>query len=306
MTDPFPDVVRVEPVGLCNFRCRHCLTGQKPNRRQQMPYHKFQQILSQFVEADQIPRVMVFYHGGEPLLNQDLESFIAAAKEAGVQKTVITTNGSLLDEDRAKALLDVGLDEMKVSFDGNSAEENNWVRRNADFFHDAGNIKHLLQIKKERGLDYPTVRISNVSICSEQDVDRVYESGMEPVDTLPEYIQDFFAEYLDLVDYQTVTAMVWPGYQVEKPFSAKSFPSLKPRYCSIIFETVSILANGDIVPCCYDIGGQFVVGNVFENSIFDIWENQEYIEFRKDFRKGKYNNLCLSCKNVIPRLLCQA
>jgi len=271
-----------------------------------MPKQNFLRILSQFVDAGRIPRVMVFYHGGEPLLNKELESFIAAAKQAGVQKTVLTTNGSLLDEERARGLLDAGLDEMKVSFDGESAEENNWVRRHADFFHDAGNIKRLLQLKRERGLSYPTVKISSVSICEQQQAEAVYASGMEPKGELPEYLTTFFADYLGDIEYQTVVAMVWPGYQVEAPFCAKEFPALNPRYCSIIFDTISILATGDVVPCCYDIGGQFVVGNALQESIFDIWENKAYTAFRDDFRKGVYNTLCLDCKNVIPRLLCKA
>ena len=31
--DNLPDVIRIEPVGLCNFNCQHCPTGVSPNKR---------------------------------------------------------------------------------------------------------------------------------------------------------------------------------------------------------------------------------------------------------------------------------
>lgn len=304
--DTFPDVIRVEPVGICNFRCRHCLTGQKPNMRATLAFADFAAILRQFVDAGRIPRVMVFYNGGEPLINKELELFIAAAKKNGVQKAMLVTNCSLLTAERAEGLIEAGLDEMHVSFDGRSAEENDWIRRNANFSRDAGNLKRFLQFRNKQGLTRPNVKISNVIIYNRDEADKYLERGMGPFSEWPDYLREFFSEFVEELDFQSVVAMVWPGYEVAPPFTVKSLPPLNPRYCSVMFETVTILSNGDVDPCCYDIGGRMVLGNVFRESVFDIWAKEEYVTFRKNFRKGIYNDLCLSCNKVSPRILCKS
>ena len=39
--DDFPDVVRIESSGACNFRCVHCPTGIEPNGRRQLSRENF-------------------------------------------------------------------------------------------------------------------------------------------------------------------------------------------------------------------------------------------------------------------------
>ena len=39
--DNLPDVIRIEPVGLCNFNCQHCPTGVSPNNRALLSKDKF-------------------------------------------------------------------------------------------------------------------------------------------------------------------------------------------------------------------------------------------------------------------------
>lgn len=107
----FPDVLRIETSGKCNFKCIHCPTGEQPNNRPVLSKENFDLIVSQLSSNGFVPRVVVLYHGGEPLLNKELSYFIRVLKEAGVTKTAITTNGSLLNEKRSRELIQAGLDE---------------------------------------------------------------------------------------------------------------------------------------------------------------------------------------------------
>lgn len=164
--DNFPDVIRIEVCGKCNFKCIHCPTGTQPNLRGILTRDMFSKIVSQFTTANFVPRVVVLYHGGEPLLNKDLAEFIRTLKELGVTKTVITTNASLLNEQLAEELILAGLDEMKVSFDGESANENDVIRNNGDFNNNAANIINFLELRKSLKKETPQVIISNVCIPS--------------------------------------------------------------------------------------------------------------------------------------------
>ncbi len=305
MLSPFPDVIRIESSGRCNFRCIHCPTGTVPNKRPVLTREKYHLILDQFAANHFIPRVVVLYHGGESLLNVDLEYFIVTLKRLGVKKTVITTNGSMLTEARSTNIIEAGLDCLKVSFDGSSPEENDLIRQNGKFTRDVENVKTLLRIRKRLGRKNPDVIISNIRICDKTILDRLNERGNFVFPRPPEYLTKYFLDELPSVEFQSYPAMVWPGYTELRDFQVVTYPSEKPRYCGSLFETTTILSNGDVVPCCYDLQGEEVFGNVFKTDVFSIWRGEMYESFRENFRNCKYSAICDKCNVVSPRYLCK-
>ncbi|MDP2929227.1 MAG: radical SAM protein [Candidatus Omnitrophota bacterium] len=303
--DQFPDVLRIETSGVCNFRCIHCPTGTAPSGRQILPRVKFHSILNQFATNDFVPRVVVLYHGGEPLLNKDLAYFITTLKKLGVKKTVLTTNASLLTRERAEDIIKSGLDLLKVSFDGESPEENDRIRQNGKFSRDAANVKALLKMREALGLKNPLVTICNSIICDKTSLDSLHKSENFFFSKPPAYLADYFKDELKEIDIQSMPTIVWPGYIKTEDFKVITYDTKKPEYCDSLFETITILSNGDVVPCCYDLRGEEVFGNVFEKNIFDIWRSKKYTAFRSDFKKGLYSKLCAACNLVTPRYLCK-
>ena len=69
------------------------------------------------------------------------------------------TNGTLLDEDKSRRLIDSGLDQFAFSFDGFDAETYEKIRVNAKFEKTVGNIVRFLEIKKEMGAKKPATFI---------------------------------------------------------------------------------------------------------------------------------------------------
>jgi MoaA/NifB/PqqE/SkfB family radical SAM enzyme len=133
---PFPDVVRIEPAGLCNFHCQHCPIGLEGGHRLILRYDRFVEF---FRMLPAVPRELVLYHGGEPLLNKNLERMIAYAKDAGVHKVVLNTNASLLNERRDFSRLD----ELRISFDGESMADNDRIRIGSHFEQHAVQVRLL-------------------------------------------------------------------------------------------------------------------------------------------------------------------
>lgn len=114
--------LRISLTDRCNFRCTYC-----------MPRHLFAgehgflprgEILS-FEEIERLTRLFAALGvrklrltGGEPLLRRDIEKLITRlAAIPGIEDIGLTTNGSLLDRDRAAALADAGLKRVTVSLD---------------------------------------------------------------------------------------------------------------------------------------------------------------------------------------------
>lgn len=257
--DKFPDVIRLEAAGYCNFRCTHCPVGIHGNTRSLMSFDTFVRI---FDRLPLIPRVVVLYHGGEPLLNKELEKMIHYAKRYGVQKVLFNTNASLLTLERAEQLALAGLDEMRVSFDGDTPEENNRIRVGSNFAKHAPIVKLAAQ--------YLNITIYNIK----------FNGNPEPAQYLTEYFED-------RVRYRSEPARVWA--HEDKSTTQKNTPT----YCSETFEKMSILSNGDVVTCCEDLMGDAIHGNVLEDSPLEVWERMQ--AFRDDFRQRRYSELCKHC-----------
>jgi radical SAM protein with 4Fe4S-binding SPASM domain len=302
--DSFPDVIRLETAGRCNFKCIHCPTGTQPNHRPLLAKEKFDYIVNQFTEHQFTPRVVVLYHGGEPLLNKNLPLYIRLLKNRGVTKTVITTNASLLSDKRSKELILAGLDEIKISFDGQSPEENNQIRRNGDFQAIAAKVKAFFKMRQSLGYNTPHIIISNVRICDRTTLETFYQSHQLTLPAPPEYLTKYFAEEYDAVEFRSYPAMVWPGYEKFGKLKSVHFSTDKPKYCSALFETTTVLSNGDVVLCCYDLKGELVLGNIFKTSLFDIWNSAKYADIRSNFKRQKYHKFCRKCNVVSPRYLC--
>lgn len=263
---PFPDVVRIEPAGRCNFKCVHCPVGVIGNTRPMLSYHDFVEI---FDRLPFVPRVVVFYHGGEPLLNHALPQMVKYTKDAGVRHTVFNTNASLLTLERGRMLAEAGLDELRVSFDGTSAEENDAIRLGSNFAKHAPVVRDVAQLLR--------VVIYNVQ----------FTAGETP--EIPKYLSDFFGKS---VEYRTEAARQWSSMEadgtIEKPAA--------PVYCPNLWETFSILSNGDVVRCCEDILGKSVFGNVLFDKPMHIWERMSAL--RRRFENRQYDDLCANCYRV--------
>lgn len=257
---PFPDVVRIESVGRCNFKCRHCPVGIYGNTRDVMPYSIFKQV---FDRLPKTPRVLVLYHGGEPLINRELELMISYAKNKGVEKVVFNTNASLLTLKRAVTLAEAGLDEMRVSFDGSSPEENDAIRFGSNFW------KHA-PIVREAAAILPRVTIYNVKFDGDQKTAR--------------YLRDFFGNE---VSYRTEEARIWAHDD------NTNAPTTGVTYCKDLWETFSILSDGNVVTCCEDLLGDYKYGNVLEKTPLEIWEQMETL--RDQFERKDYPELCKHC-----------
>jgi len=223
-----------------------------------------------------------------------------------VTKTVVTTNSSLLNKEKAAELILAGLNELKVSFDGESANENNSICKNGDFYNNADNVKSLCKIRKKLERKNPTIIIHNTRICDKITLNTLNKSRQFIFQETPRYITDYFKNECKEIEFRSSPAIVWPGFQQFGKLEAMCFPSENPQYCGSLFETFTILADEEVVPCCYDLKGEVKLGNIFETNMFDIWNNPEYMEMREDFKKQKYRQFCHRGRIVNPMYLCKS
>lgn len=259
MIRPFPDVVRIEPAGVCNFKCRHCPIGVEGGHRRILSYSLFVRFLD---SLPLIPRVLVLYHGGEPLLNKNLEKMIAYAKHKGVSKVVFNTNASLLNASRDLSQVD----ELRVSFDGDSPEQNDYIRVNSDFTQHAEQVRLLAQSPK---------RPARIKIYN----------ARQNTNTPAAYLLDYFKDCN--VVFEGVHLRDWA--RVNNPAGTPNGVT----HCNDLFETFTILSDGTVPMCCEDLQADDVQGNVLFETPLEIWNRME--NRRQAFSRKEYPALCQSC-----------
>jgi len=62
-------------------------------------------------------------------------------------------------------------------------------------------------------------------------------------------------------------------------------------------DSMIILTNGDVVPCCRDHWGKMVMGNAWDQTIQEIWFGKKYQDLREmqKAKKWDYLKLCSDC-----------
>ena len=124
--------LRISVTDRCNFRCVYCRSANPEN------YHEENEILS-WAELDRLARIFirlgirkVRVTGGEPLVRNGVEDFIARLSAMGVRDLSITTNGHLLAE-RCDRLVRAGLHRINISLDSLDAGKFERITRTKTF-----------------------------------------------------------------------------------------------------------------------------------------------------------------------------
>ncbi|HMS86932.1 MAG: radical SAM protein [Acidimicrobiales bacterium] len=122
-------VVDMEVTNRCNAKCHFCPRDRTPHQGL-MPPEVFDQGLAQAilyrdtVLADDDEMMISLCGLGEPLLNRHVFDFVRKARAADLL-VAMSSNGSLLDEEKAGQLLDAGLQQILINVgeEGDDYEE---------------------------------------------------------------------------------------------------------------------------------------------------------------------------------------
>jgi len=99
----------------CNLRCLHCYSASEGNSC--ADELSTEQAKAMLAELPQVKCPVVLFSGGEPLLRADLFELLRHAQGLGI-RTVVSTNGTLIDETAARRLAEVGVSYVGISIDG--------------------------------------------------------------------------------------------------------------------------------------------------------------------------------------------
>ena len=150
-----PVCLYLEVTNRCNLLCETCpRTFETLEPPADMTWELFTSIV------DQVPDVArVVLHGvGEPMLVKTLPRMIRHLKDRGVY-VLFNTNGTLLSAKKHQAMIDTGLDELRVSLDAADAKTFLAVRGKNFFDRIVRNVRSFTELQRATGATSPRVSL---------------------------------------------------------------------------------------------------------------------------------------------------
>ncbi|MCC7541099.1 MAG: radical SAM protein [Deltaproteobacteria bacterium] len=248
----------------CNLGCGYCYAGAKFNKR--MPAHVAERALDLAFEDDP-PRVELSFFGGEPLLAYDLLVDVAErARARGAQRGTevrlsVTTNGTLLDDARARTLDALGV-HVALSIDGTrEAHDSGRPRMGGGSSFD--DVVRGLDVLLRRGTTFETISVvtpANVRLLGESVaflLDRgVPRIGLNPCyeaaftdDDLGAWHRGLDAAAAKMIDCFRGGRIVSITVFDNKILAALKGGLVETDRCSLGSRSVAVAPSGNIYPC---------------------------------------------------------
>ncbi len=249
----------LELTNYCNLHCSFCPTGNDLMKRPRgfMDETTFRRALE---GAGPLEFVLLF-QWGESLLHPHVEALAKAARGRRA-RTLITTNGTLLDDRRVNALLDAGLDRVTVSIDGDAAT------------HEA--VRGVPLARCEEGLDRLLRARDARGASTAVDVSMVVSPETE------EAAGAFAARYEGRADRVQQIPLLTQG-------------SRRTRCREPWRGGLVVLQDGRVTVCCVDHDGDLAVGDIATDRLRDLWNGKAMQAFRRRHVTGDLPPICAQC-----------
>ena len=271
----------VEPTNLCNFSCLMCPNSLLSEAEQGfMEFDLYERIIH---EAQGFISEINLSHRGESFLHPGLLEMIASAKDKDISVR-LHTNGSLFDQEISRRLIGTGLDRLSFSFDGYDPRTYERIRRGGDFQKTTENIIRFLQIKREMGAKKPKTVIECIDFEPEKK------------EALASAKEKFLSLFRGLPLERLVIKPVhnWAGnINVNRKNGGKAV-------CPLPWNALTVFWNGDVLACPQDFFGRYILGNIREASLEDIWNGPRMIALRRSLAHHDVKNLpsCSQCDHL--------
>jgi radical SAM protein with 4Fe4S-binding SPASM domain len=270
----------VETTAKCNLYCPMCPRETHKQPKEDMTDGVFDSLIRQ---AGASAEHMMLIGLGEPLMDPQIFRRIEFCHEHSIS-TLLSTNGTLLDERQAARLLDTPLDQITLSFDGAKKETFEFYRKGAKFERVRDNFVRFSRMKKERG--------SNLQIVAQ--LVRMEGNAAEVDDFISFWRATPGVDLIRIKEDET---------NLMRPDAGHSAADWK-HPCHYLWRgPVYVKHNGDVYPCCqsYMLDGA-PIGNVSEQPLTQIWDSEAMQHMRRLHTTGRAGeiDMCSRCCTTIP------
>ena len=290
----YPVIYNIETTNACNMKCKMCprttmMTREvstinresfisvidqiKPWTKEEWNKWENYVIENYGIKPDEmsenhfflyiIPDVIQLHGYGDPLLDVNMPEYIKLLSERNL-KSYFSCNPANIDIEKTVQMFDNGLDYIKYSIESVDDERHKKIRGDASNFNESYNkILKLLEIKKKN--NYKTTIVITMLDLNNDWQEEEYEKLLKAFDGLDVYIyiksedQQWYRK-----DYHGTKSVHWS------------------EVCKHPWMSMTIKSNSEVAMCMEDFNNEIILGNVDDNSLYDIWNGKTYDNFRWD------------------------
>lgn len=264
----YPAWVAIEPLMGCNASCYMCPVHSLTRVKGAMKMDLLETIAAQIDALPRHPNVVLHFLG-EPLMDKKLEDRIRILKQTSAASVSFSTNAQLLNETRARSILESGVDYVELPIESLDKAIYEDIRRDLHFETVKENIERFIRLRDE--LDKPT-RVIPLFISQDSNAHE-REAWME--------------HFGGLIDRNR-------GDQIRVHYlhnfagwtEADTAPTINK--CAQLWDMFVILNNGDVPLCCGDPDNTYRMGNVIrDGGIVGVYNAHKFREARELHESGK-------------------
>jgi Fe-coproporphyrin III synthase len=305
----------------CNLSCKHCYANSKNEKfEDELNTEEAKAFISDLAHL-KVPVLLI--SGGEPLLRKDLFDLINYTHKQNMRCT-ISTNGTLIDKETAKAIKVNNVSYVGISIDGIGSRHDDFRGIKGSFDKAIAGIRNCLQINQKVGLRF-TITRSNVdqledifNFIEEERIPRVCfyhlaysgrgsalikeDLSFDQKRQCMDYIMKKAIELQDKVEILTVDNHADAAYLYIK--TKELFPELSEEVIKLVkrnggnrsgMALANVDYHGNVHPDQFTQHHSF--GNIREKSFSEIWKDTSNtlaigLRNRKALLKGR----CSLCK----------
>lgn len=322
----FPKVVFIEPTSKCNLRCKMCyLDFSKMNFSNEIDIDKFKTIINQLPKRVKL----IGFTGGEPLISPDFLKMIEYLEEkkllVNIQSNLINTTNveQLLRFKSIIFLINTSIDGSEEYHNHNRGKKNAYTltKSGIEFINNNFPTGTIMPVCVVQGQDIKELE-ALIDLAGELGIleveyeleRRVDKTAIEESTSILGYrASDFRVKELDTAELsiglkelrEMIDRIIAYGKKnnikvrflpedLEKNLTLyynRNTRSKYKLYCDAL-NIMRIDSHGNVFSC---IALQKSFGNVFETSITDIWESEEFIDFRRRLLKNNLMPICETC-----------
>ncbi len=288
-----PFSISIEPTTTCNLRCPECPSGLRAFTRDtgNLDVSLFKSTIDD-IYKDLL--YLIFYFQGEPYINP---KFLEMVKYASSKKlyTISSTNGHFLSDENARKTVESGLDRLIISVDGTTQGVYESYRRGGRLDKVIEGSRRIVAWKKKLKSNKPLLLFQFLVVKpNEHQIEEVKQLAKEVG------VDGVLLKSAQVYDYKNGNELIpdnqkYSRYKKQKDGTYTVKHSLV-NSCWKMWHSNVITWDGKVVPCCFDKDAKYVLGDLKNDSLKDIWGNSNYTKFRKSIQKGRKNiDICKNC-----------
>lgn len=273
----------VETTAKCNLYCPMCPRETHKQPKEDMTDEIFNRLVK---EAGASGEHMMLIGLGEPFMDRKIFDRIETCERHKIS-TLLSTNGTFLDEKLSERLLFSSLAHITLSFDGATKQSYEYYRKGARFEKVRDNFVRFARMKHERK---SKVQVVVQMVRMEKNADEVEE----------------FNRFWRAVPGIDQVRIKEDETNVLQPLAGR-VQNGAARPCHYLWRgPVYVKHNGDVYPCCqaYMLDGA-PIGRIGTQPLAEIWNSEDMQRLRMLHATGRAGeiDMCARCCASIPHPL---